>query len=395
MITVMIVGIREMARRWRLGLACLLLVAVPVGLFLSLRLFFSGMRTEYSRISAGMLVVQKSDSMGEIYGSRLDPQTAVQLRQLGYENPIPAIQDIAGTTITNAVLLRGVDLLQYPALDEFQILAGQRLDLSSPPRSAMIGYRLAEARGLAVGDLISLRGRDFTVTAIFKTGAYLDNQVWISLADAQALFNYGQDVSVYVIPDDGPLHAGDTLPGGLVIAQRGEMIRQIGEEYLSIVNFMGWVVQIMAVATAAMLANILWRLAWQQRREMSLLRSLGFGAWTPGLYLAAQALAIVLPGSLLGVLAAQTVGKEVIQHIAGFGLDTSFDPSALLSAGAVEPGDYVTGNCRSHGLVSTLRPGRTTEERITEVTEKWIEGRKRPWSRNSAFISTLWSYASF
>jgi len=335
MTTVTIVGIRELARRWRLALACLLLVAVPVGLFLSLRLFLLGMRAEYSRISAGMLVVQKSDSMGEIYGSRLGPQTAVQLRKLGYENPIPAIQDIAGTTITNAVLLRGVDLLQYPALDEFQILAGQKLDLSSPPRSAMIGYRLAEARGLAVGDLISLRGRDFTVTAIFKTGAYLDNQAWVSLTDAQALFNFGQDVSVYIIPDDGPLHTGDTLPGGLVVAQRGEMMRQIGEEYLSIVNFMGWVVQIMAGATAAMLANIIWRLAWQQRREMSLLRSLGFGAWTPGLYLAAQALAIVLPGSLLGVLAAQTVGTEVIQHIAGFGLDTTFESSTLLSGGAL------------------------------------------------------------
>jgi ABC-type antimicrobial peptide transport system permease subunit len=341
--TVMIVGIRELAQRWRLALACLLLVMVPVGLFVSLRLFLSGMHAEYSRMSAGMLVVQKSDSMGEIYGSRLGLQTAKELRQLGYENPIPAIQEIAGTTITNAVLLRGVDLLQYPALDEFQILAGHRLDLSSAPRSAMVGYRLAEARSLAVGDLISLRGRDFTVTAIFKTGAYLDNQVWISLADAQALFNYGQDVSVYIIPDDGPLHAGDTLHGSLAIAQRGEMIKQISEEYLSIVNFMGWVVQIMAWATAAMLANILWRLAWQQRREMSLLRTLGFGTWTPGLYLAAQALAIVLPGSLLGVLAAQTVGKEVIQHIAGFGLDTSFEPSTLLSAGALSLAIMLSG----------------------------------------------------
>jgi hypothetical protein len=334
-ITVMIVGIRELTRRWRMALACLLLVTVPVGLFLSLRLFLSGMRSEYSRISAGMLVVQKSDSMGDIYGSRLGPQTDVLLRQMGYASPIPAIHEIAGTTITNAVLLRGVDLARYFALDEFQILAGQMLDLSSPPRSAMVGYRLAEARSLAVGDPISLRGRDFTITAIFKTGAYLDNQAWISLADAQALFNYGQDVSVYVIPDDGPLHAGDTLPGGLVIAQRGEMIRQIGEEYLSIVNFMGWVVQIQAAATAAMLANVLWRLAWQQRREMSLLRCLGFGAWTPGLYLAAQALAMLLPGSLLGTIAAHTIGKEVIQHIAGFGLDTIFEPSALLSAGAL------------------------------------------------------------
>jgi putative ABC transport system permease protein len=339
----MLVGIRELARRWRLALACLLLVTVPVGLFLSMRLFLSGMRSEYSRISAGMLVVQKSDSMGEIYGSRLGLDTAMQLRQLGYENPIPAIQEAAGTTITNAVLLRGVDLLHYPALDEFQILAGQSLDPYSPSRSAMIGFRLAEARGLGVGDTISLRGRDFTIAGIFKTGAYLDNQAWISLADAQALFNYGQDVSVYIISDDGPLQAGDSLPGGLAIAQRGEMIRQISEEYLSIVSFMGWVVQIMALATAAMLANILWRLAWQQRREMSLLRTLGFGAWAPGLYLVAQAITIVLPGSLLGILAAQTVGKEVIQHIAGFGLDARFEPSALLSAGGLTLAILFTG----------------------------------------------------
>lgn len=343
MMTVMIVGMRELARRWSLAFACLLMVAVPVGLFLSLRMFLSGMRAEYNRIGDGLLVVQKNDSMGEIYGSRLSPESVELLHQMGYENPIPAIQDIAGTTITNAVMLRGVDLLRYSALDEFQILAGQKLDLSSPPRSAMIGYRLAEVRNLTIGDLISLRGREFSVIAIFKTGAYLDNQVWISIADAQALFNFGEDVSVYIIPGDGPLHAGDTLPGGLVVAQRGEMISQISEEYLSIVNFMGWVVQIMATATAAMLANILWRLAWQQRREMSLLRSLGFGAWTPGFYLSAQTLVIVVPGSLLGLLSAQFVGKEVIQHIAGFGLDTSFEPMALLSAFVLTLAILVTG----------------------------------------------------
>jgi hypothetical protein len=45
----------------------------------------------------------------------------------------------------------------------------------------------------------------------------------------------------------------------------------------------------------------------------------------------------------LGVLAAQTVGKEVIQHIAGFGLDTSFEPSTLLSAGALSLAIMLSG----------------------------------------------------
>ena len=87
--TVMMVGIRELARRWSLALACLLLVMVPVGLFLSLRMFLSGMRAEYSRISDGMLVVQKSDSMGEIYGSRLGPQTDDATTSVGIRKPHP------------------------------------------------------------------------------------------------------------------------------------------------------------------------------------------------------------------------------------------------------------------------------------------------------------------
>lgn len=334
LLAVAAVAVSELRLRWRLALACLLLAAVPVGIDLSMRLFLGGMRAEYQRISTGLLVVQKSDSMGELYGSRLGPEVAAQLVDLGYAQPIPAVQDAAGTSITDAVLVRGVDPARYTALDPFELLAGQALDLAGPPRAAMLGYRLAQARAAAPGSPIRLRGRDFTVTGIFKTGTYLDNQAWISLADAQALFNLGQDVSVYIIPDSGPLQAGDSLPGGLVVAQRGELIRQISEEYLSIINFMGWVVGVLGAASAVMLANILWRLAWQQRRQLSILASLGFGRWAPGVYLAAQAAAIVLPGGLLGGLAALTAGRAALQHVAGFGLDAALDfPGLLRTAG--------------------------------------------------------------
>jgi putative ABC transport system permease protein len=320
-----------MFRNWRLSLACIVLVSVPVGMTLALRVLLAGMQAEYSRLSIGLLVVQKSDSMGELYGSRLSPETGDLLREMGYASPIPSIQEMAGTSVSDAVLIRGVDLAEYRGLDSLEVLSGDALASGSPPRTAMIGYRLANYRELAPGDRLNLRGRPFTVVGIFETGNYLDNQAWISLEDAQTLFNYGEDVSVYVIPDGGRLNAGDTLPGGLVVAQRGEMAQHLGEEFLSVVHFLEWVVKIQAVGMAAMLANILWRLAWLRRRELSVLRSLGFGRWSIGVYLLAQAGATVILGGLLGALAAGTVGTRLIQMVAGFGLQAQLGPSALLA----------------------------------------------------------------
>ena len=51
----------------------------------------------------------------------------------------------------------------------------------------------------------------------FQTGMYVDNEAWVALEDAQTLLGYGKDVSIFIIPDEGILSSGDTLPGGVSI----------------------------------------------------------------------------------------------------------------------------------------------------------------------------------
>jgi len=51
----------------------------------------------------------------------------------------------------------------------------------------MIGTSLADRLKTGIGEVIKLRGREFTVIGIFKTGSYEDSQAWISLQDAQKL----------------------------------------------------------------------------------------------------------------------------------------------------------------------------------------------------------------
>ncbi len=135
---------------------------------------------------------------------------------------IPEIHTVTGVSVQDATLLRGIDLRQYQRLETFSMLSGRSLHPGDSPRLAMLGVLLAERKHLKTGDAISLRGRNFTVVGIFQNGTYMDNQAWISLADAQALLGWGQDVSVYIIPDQGILHEGDTLPGGLSVTRKGE-----------------------------------------------------------------------------------------------------------------------------------------------------------------------------
>ena len=59
-------------------------------------------------------------------------------------------------------------------------------------RDTMIGYLLAEKIKAKVGDIITLRGRDFQIIGIFRKGTFTDNDAWISLQSAQSLIGLGE-----------------------------------------------------------------------------------------------------------------------------------------------------------------------------------------------------------
>jgi ABC-type lipoprotein release transport system permease subunit len=311
-------GLHELAYRWAVSLLMVLVVAISLMAYLTLEGYRAGLATEYAAAWQPFLVVQQSNSLGEFKGSRLSLAAGDQLTERGVSRLIPQIHTITGTSPADAVLLRGIDLAHYRQVEAFTIMHGRALQPGDPPRLAMVGYRLAERQGVAPGGVIRLRGRDFTVAAIFRVGTYVDNEAWIALEDAQTLLGWNEEVSTFVIPDEGILREGEELVGGMVVTRKGSTAYILAQQWNPLLDLMAVIALALGIATAVTLANLLWRLALLRRRELAILRAIGFGNRTTAVYLFVQAGSVTAAGFLFGLIG--TTGLAAVSHVGANGL---------------------------------------------------------------------------
>jgi putative ABC transport system permease protein len=323
-------GLNDLVSHRRLAAILAVSVAIASGMYIFLVTYRAGLAAEFNEQTPNLLVVHDRQNVGDISGSRISSQVAETLRGLGVSMLIPEIHAVTGTSIQNATLLRGIDLEQYTRLESFDMLDGRRLEPGDAPRLVIVGALLADREKVEVGDKISLRGRDFTVVGIFQNGTYMDNQAWISLADAQALLNWGQDVSVYIIPDEGILHEGDTLPGGLSVTHKGAVLGLIADQYKPMLELWQVVALVLGAGVSLTLANALWRLAWLRRHEMAILRTTGFSASSLAGYLLVQAGAISLAGIILGGLFMAVLMTSVHLTVSSFTIVPRLEAGTLL-----------------------------------------------------------------
>ncbi len=319
MLAIIWIALRDLKRRWLLALVMALLFSISFATYLVLITYQKSLSMTYFSLETNWLVVQVSFGSGEIHGSRLNTEIKQILEQAGYQ-PIPEIHQVVGTSISNGIMLRGVRPEDLLRVSPFKLLAGHNLSPADPPRLSMVGIGLANRLNLKLGDTLSLRGRDFTVVGIFKTGSYEDSQAWVSLSDAQNLLDYGSDVSVYYIPDQGPLHEGASLTKGVSIGRRGDAGNTFGKEIMSFFGYIGLLGAFAGVATSITLTNLLWRLAWLHRREFGIARTLGFGRNSVVIYLLTQASLILLLGASLGGFIAVVLVISRLQDFSAFGI---------------------------------------------------------------------------
>ena len=293
-------GLHDLRSHPRLVLILALSIAIATGMLTIVEAYRAGLAMEFNEQMPGLLQVHEIQTLGEFYGSRIPDQVGQTLAGMGVSMIVPEIYTVTGTAVQNATILRGIDPAGYNRLETFSMLSGRSLHPGDPSRLVMLGVRLAESRNLRPGDTISLRGRDFKIIGIFQNGTYMDNQAWISLADAQSLLGWGTDVSAYVIPDEGILHDGDVLAGGVSVSRKGESVRFFAAQYRLPIVLLGDVALALVISAALTLTSILWRLAWARRREMAILRTTGFPAFSLAGYLLAQAGGITLLGISMG-----------------------------------------------------------------------------------------------
>lgn len=324
----------DLRARTSLFVAATVLVATPLAGHLLLGGFARGMDRDYQQATSVDLIVQEANSVAEITGSRMPASVEADLLDLGVGFAIPEIHAVAGSSAENAVLVRGIDPNRYRSITRFDIVAGRPLQPGDPLDSVMIGTDLADRRAASVGGVVVLRGRVFTVIGVFSVGTYVDNEVWLSIAGARDLLGWGDEVSMFVVPGDGPLAEGDVLPGPLSVARRGDFVA-LADEWDPIFSLANVANLALAVAAAIVLAVILWRLAWLRRRDLAILRAIGMSRRVSVLYLLVGGAAVAVAGLVVGVVAAIAMGGVV--RIQAFGLSARavFDASGIVRVAAL------------------------------------------------------------
>jgi hypothetical protein len=315
---------------WALGL----LVALPVLMLTIVDGYVRGVEKRFGTIQS-RLVVQQESTVAEFTGSRIPASVGTLLRAHGVVAPVPEVHAITGTTSSDAMLITGVDPTRYLDLDPYRMISGKGLgaapdDGAQAGRTAIIGTSLADRLGAGPGDIIRVRGRDVAVLGVFEVGTYLDDAVVMPLIDAQRLLGWGDDVSLYVVPVDAGLVAGQILPGGLLVANRGD-VAAVGE-FDPLFTLLSTSVRLLAAGAVLVLAVALWRLAWLRRTDLGLLRMLGLGRSAVAVYLATQAIVLVASGATVGLGAAIVLAPRLARTVLAVTAQPEIDGVVILHA---------------------------------------------------------------
>jgi putative ABC transport system permease protein len=306
--------------------------AITVLTFVLLGSYQRALQQDYGLWTNNQLIVQESNSIAEYTGSRISTEVSGLLEQLGVREAIPEVHAIVGTSVQDAVLLKGLDLERYTDVDSFKLLSGRALQPGDPPRRAMIGIRLAERTGVDIGEEISLRGRDFEVIGIFETGSYTENEAWVPIAGAQELLGWDQDVSLYVVVDDGNLTPGQKIREGVSVVRRGESWPGHSDSWSSLLSLMRAVTFGIGMAAALSLSTMLWRMSWQRRWQFAILRSLGFNRTTFVYYVAIQGILVVAIGGFVGIFGAVAIMRLAHVNLGGLSLQPHLGVQELFSS---------------------------------------------------------------
>ena len=324
--TLLQMALQHLAQSWRQIAALLLMFSISTMLALVTSGYNASLKQIFGEIGQEYLVVQAFNRIGELGGSRISPAVRHLLVAQGVTEIIPEIHTAVGVSLEQVIQFRGISPADYRKTVEFELLEGEAIDEQTPTRQVMLGWRLAERLKAHASSVIQLRGRDFQVLGVFRMRTYADNEAWVTISDAQALLGWGEDVSIYLIPNDGLLHPGDSLgnqqSGQAEVVRRGVAVEELTGPVL---DYLALVTQVALVSCGLTLGVVLLRLAWTHRRELAILYSLGFPLAILGRYLMIQAVMITLCGSLLGSIGAWLAGSLANLQAAGYTIPLLLD----------------------------------------------------------------------
>jgi len=323
-------GIRELLSRRRAALGLTLGVAVVILVFLALGALTEGIgRSLAVRDTNTMLVLPKGAS--SFWGSYLPLRVKKQLKGLGARLVVPEIFVIRERAPGDLLLFRGVPLDKYSRVIGFRMVAGEPL-VPGDRGMVLVGRDVAEARGLRPGDPFTYQGKTFIVKGIFETGLITDSEVWLEFNEAARLFNSRGYASTFAVEADPRLARKIEERLDLEVISEKEMWEGFSGALDSLYVLLRLVSVIVALAAVLGVMNMVFTLVRQRRREIAVLRAVGFGRKSVIAYVLAQSLTVALAGYLMAVAGALAFLRGIRMQALGITVETALTVELIVGA---------------------------------------------------------------
>jgi len=320
-------------------LAAVLSMALGIALFVSLQAYASGYRQAARAPLVEMgadLTAQRQGTVPDKFEGMVFPHSVAPIHRAEIQQiqQVPGVQQVAETLFFWDFQPQGfVAGLGLDPADTFgpgrlraAVTAGRFLQ-PGESRAAVVDTTYAQQHGVTVGGTISLDGESFTIVGLADTtraGQLANANAYIPLADARALAAAAPQVrSVFAIqPDDANLlfiksdqaradQIAATIKGILgdkaIVSSGRSFAAELGGLF-ALVDRFGLIVGGLAfLFAAALLLRVVAGTLWERRREVAVMRAVGWRRREIAVQLWGETLAQALAGGLMGLaLAALT-----------------------------------------------------------------------------------------
>ncbi len=340
---------RTIVRARLRSLLTVLGAALALGLFAFVFMLERGVNRMHEQADQPVLVVFQS--------SRFCPLTSLlPMRYLdeiksvdGVDHVLPTLMYINSCRANlDLVTLHGVDGDVLPQVHDLDVFDGDLSAWQALDDGALVGQRLAERRGLKVGDRVRLTNVDVKVAGIYKSpGAGLDNIAFVQLDQLQlARKQQGIATEFFVRVKEGtdPQRVAEIIDTKFAKAEQPTDTKTmqafvqgaVGEvaEVVDFARLLGYV----AVAIVILLVgNTVYISAQTRRRELGVMETIGVTKPMLGGLVAMESVFLSLLGGVIGVGVVALVAtlSPITLGIEGWGIDIKPDTALFVVGGAL------------------------------------------------------------
>ena len=239
--------------------------------------------------------------------------------------------------VRDDINLRGVGPAGLAINKQLKLISGR---MFRPGADELIVGRKAAAEyaGLGVGSHISLRGVDWTVVGEFEDGGGIGETEMLTDAPTElAAFARADPQSVIAELDEPGDFArfNDALSSNpqlqVVARPYGAYIAGEVRGLTSVLNFVAYLVgAVMALGALFAAVNTLYSAVDARRREIATLRAIGFGGFPVLVSVVGEAIALAVPGAILGGLLSWVLINGRQAEVGGLAYDLAVTPGLLI-----------------------------------------------------------------